>query len=238
MPPRAEVEHMKRKQLTAIIVISSFGLVPIASAQHNSHSAPSLTKPSTAPPVVGLSGALVPARDLPDRLKNGGFLIVMRHERTEIPSRDDDYSKPPTDCLSQRNLSVAGLAGAGETGVALRVAGVAIARVIASPMCRTMETARAAFGRADTDARLMHFDPSVTGAFEVRREETLALANGLQLGTENVVLVTHAPNLSAFDVRLGEGEMAVLRKNAVGKWVLIGRATGSEWGFVARGLAQ
>jgi len=59
------------------------------------------------------AGALVPL------LQKGGYILLIRHERTEVPARADDYSKPTTDCMAQRNLSVAGYAGSQETGKAL-----------------------------------------------------------------------------------------------------------------------
>jgi phosphohistidine phosphatase SixA len=156
-------------------------------------------------------------------------------KRTELRSRADDYTKPLTDCLSQRNLSVAGFAGASETGEALRLANVPIARVISSPMCRTMETARAAFGiKIGVENSLAHPDPASAEAMRAGRAATLAFANSLRRIDGNIILVTHQPNLCAFDVRLGEGEMAVLRKDPLGRWRVIGRATGSEWSGVAR----
>ena len=50
--------------------------------------------------------------ELTQLLKKGGHVLIIRHERTEVPSREDDYSRPSDDCRAQRNMSIAGLAGA------------------------------------------------------------------------------------------------------------------------------
>jgi phosphohistidine phosphatase SixA len=217
---------------TSMVAVAAFLIFSVA---QSAQAQPATSLPNT--PTLAATSALLRPSELAARLKQGGYLIVMRHERTEIRSREDDYSKPLTDCLSQRNLSVAGYAGASETGEAIRIANVPIARVLSSPMCRTMETARAAFGtHIEPNANLAHPDPASASAMKAGRDATLALANSLQFGTGNIVFVTHQPNLFAFDVRLGEGETAVLSKDATGRWTVIGRASGSEWSGVARGV--
>jgi hypothetical protein len=52
-----------------------------------------------------------------EQLRTGRNLLLIRHERTEVPSAEDDYAPPATNCITQRNLSAAGFSGAQETRV-------------------------------------------------------------------------------------------------------------------------
>ena len=61
---------------------------------------------------VELPAKPLPVTDLIKQLKLGGHMLLIRHERTEVPSVADDYAKPSTHCRSQRNLSASGFAGA------------------------------------------------------------------------------------------------------------------------------
>ncbi|MEM9996651.1 MAG: hypothetical protein AAF809_03030, partial [Bacteroidota bacterium] len=127
--------------LALLAVVLSF-----AAAQAHAQTAPSQPE---APPLDRAS--------LIEALQGGGYVLVIRHERTEVPSRRDDYTQAPDDCRAQRNLSVAGAAGAQETGVILKVLGIEAGRVLTSPMCRSAETARYVFGVGyEIDMRLMH----------------------------------------------------------------------------------
>lgn len=173
--------------------------------------------------LLGAATSMVRAEDtlpweraeLLEQLAAGGNILVIRHERTEVPSRQDDYSRAAHDCTVQRNLSVAGVAGARETGQTLRTLGVTIDRVISSPMCRATETARYMFGPSfQVDTRLMHEDPAgardAAAAASEMRQLIAELAPGL--GTTNVALVGHGGVIHlATGVALSEGEVAVFR---------------------------
>jgi phosphohistidine phosphatase SixA len=75
----------------------------------------------------------------------GGHVLLIRHERTNafIPDRDDYQVE---NCASQRNLSIAGAANAVENGGVIRFLDIPMGEILASPMCRTLETARLLFG--------------------------------------------------------------------------------------------
>ena len=60
-------------------------------------------------------------------------------------------SKSDDDCDNQRPLTDKGRAEAREIGAAFRELKIPVARVLASPRCRTMETAMLAFGRAERE---------------------------------------------------------------------------------------
>lgn len=183
-------------------------------------------------------GAPPPGRvaQIVEQLRGGGHVLVIRHERTEVPSRDDDYSRPAHDCSVQRNLSVAGLASARETGVSIRALGIPIDRVITSPMCRGTDTARMMFGNEyQLDPRLMHHNPALTDGLARATESFREVLREIGGSADNIVLISHAGNIStATGLRLVEGEIGVLKVDAEGQVTTVGQVHGSELGFPAR----
>lgn len=175
--------------------------------------------------------------DLIEALQGGGLVLIIRHERTEVPSRDDDYSQP-TECRVQRNLSLAGAAGAEETGVALRALDIEVDRVLTSPMCRAADTARYMFGVDYEHApSLMHHIPGGERNLDVAEAEVRAMLRELapDIGNSNVALITHGGTvLRISGLRLNEGEMAVLRLSETGDITVLGEVSGSRLGAFAR----
>jgi phosphohistidine phosphatase SixA len=187
-------------------------------------------KPPTIPaPTLMDAGQLVPL------LQKGGYILIMRHERTEIPSRDDDYSKPATDCMAQRNLSVAGYAGSVETGKAFAALNIPIGKVLASPMCRGMDTARMAFGKVEPEMRLIHHDNIPGRTPEVSGAEMRSLISELTPGETNIVLVSHIGNINrAINTIPSEGQISVVKREADGKITVLGMVMGSDFAPYAR----
>ena len=181
--------------------------------------------PARPQPVAMLENRNMTTSQLSDALRSGGLVILMRHERTNVPSRGDDYGRPANDCTAQRNLSPAGVAGAAETGVAIRALGWPIGRVLSSEMCRATETARFMFDRYVIEPRLMHHDNTPERTVLVSgRELNDLLAEIPQGGTDNTVMVSHIGNIYfATGVRLSEGEFAVLQRQADGRYVVLGQ---------------
>lgn len=103
------------------------------------------------PPAAGRSA--LPAKPLLgagllSELRKGGYVIYFRHTSTDF-SRDDSRSKSDDDCDNQRPLTDKGRDDARSIGAAFMELKTPIERVLASPRCRTMETAMLAFGRAE-----------------------------------------------------------------------------------------
>lgn len=92
-------------------------------------------------------GPLSGAR-LVDELRDGGYVIVVRHTATEEGGVDD--ATKPADCTPQRELTDEGRQQARELGTAIRQLGIPVGRAVASPYCRTRETAELAFGSSVT----------------------------------------------------------------------------------------
>ena len=160
---------------------------------------------------------------LVDALRGGGYVLFFRHAATTRMGQPDDDL---TTCATQRNLNAEGRRQARAIGAAFRRLDIPVGAVIASPYCRTKDTAQLAFGRVD--------------------EETLALKDGgdaisdliarLPTGTDtNTMLVGHGmdrlPPLRL--PPLDEGEAAVLVIDA-GRSHRVARVKADEWaGLVA-----
>ncbi len=79
-------------------------------------------------------------------LRAGGYVLYFRHTATDF-GQNDEKMTGFEDCANQRNLTDAGRADARAIGAAIRSLGIPIGDVLASPFCRTRETAELIFGR-------------------------------------------------------------------------------------------
>src|SRR5688572_18193470 len=82
-----------------------------------------------------------------DQLRQGGYVLYLRHTSTDV-GQDDAKMTSYEDCAGQRNLTDKGREEARAIGAHIKRLGIPIGGVLASPFCRTMETARLAFGAA------------------------------------------------------------------------------------------
>lgn len=143
--------------------------------------------------------------DLIERLQGGGHVLVIRHERTDA-FRPDSPELDVENCATQRNLSVAGHANALENGRVIKHMHIPVEHVLASPMCRTLETGRLMFGDVETETALWGYGHDHD---EVRATFTQLVLDGAgQPG--NTALVTHLGTYSAtFGGHIAEGDAAV-----------------------------
>jgi phosphohistidine phosphatase SixA len=222
-----------RAAFACLLLVSSVAAAPLTA--QTAASAPAVA-PAPPKPVVEMENRKLSSTELSARLLKGGLVILMRHERTEVPSNGDDYSKPASDCTAQRNLSVAGVAGSAETGVAIRALGWPIGKVLVSPMCRSMETARFMFGRYEVEPRLMHHDNRPERNVTVSgRELNDLLATIPRGGSDNTVMVSHIGNIYfAIALTLSEGEFGVLERQENGSYVILGTIDPGVIGALAR----
>jgi phosphohistidine phosphatase SixA len=115
------------------------------------------------------------------------------------------------DCADQRNLIDRGRADARAAGAIIRQLGIPTERVLASPFCRTVETAQLLFGRAEK-MQEVRGGPAASAGSERYASLRKILATPVRPGT-NLVVVSHGnPFYSvAGPPYLAEGEAAVLR---------------------------
>jgi phosphohistidine phosphatase SixA len=150
-----------------------------------------------------------PAQLLAD-LRHGGYVLYFRHAATDF-SQNDEKMKSFEDCAGQRNLIDKGRADARAAGEAIRQLGIPVERVLASPFCRTVETAQLIFGRVEK-MQEVRGGPAVPAGSERYAALRKILAAPVRPGA-NLVVVSHGnPFYSvAGPPYLAEGEAAVLR---------------------------
>jgi hypothetical protein len=93
---------------------------------------------------------------LVDALRRGGYTLYFRHTTTDF-SQNDAAMTGYEDCATQRNLTELGRQQARAIGATVRAMKLPIGEVLASPYCRTMETGRLVFGRAEASADVRGF---------------------------------------------------------------------------------
>lgn len=164
-------------------------------------------------------------------LRDGGLVLYLRH--TETTEGGIDSVATLGDCAAQRELSEAGRRDAREIGAALDALAVPVARVLASPFCRTVETAELAFGDGvGTDDALLAL--ASTGQSQADQDAAKARVRDL-LGDEpprgeNVVLVGHISNVGPVTgTSPEEGGTVVFRPDGDGGFVLVAEVPPQGW---------
>jgi len=177
----------------------------------------------------GLSGP-----ELVSQLRQGGFVIVMRHASS--PRVRPDASQANSDNIEhERQLDLSGRLSATAMGESLRQLGIPIGSVLSSPTYRALETVRLAqFGYANTFDNLgdlgqsMQSDPSGERAMWLRTQTWTRPA-----GHTNTIIVTHLPNIAeAFpkdSEGLSDGEALIFLPDGRGAAAIVGRVKISEW---------
>lgn len=166
---------------------------------------------------------------LVEALRNGGYNLYFRHEATDWSQQDvvrqkDDWLS--CDGTRIRQLSVEGRQRARSTGEAIRRLKIPVSEVLASPYCRTMETARQ-MGLGDVHASNDVINLRVAEYFG-GRDAVIATARRLLAFTpdagSNVVIVAHG-NVAqaATPVYPGEGEMVIFKPDGSGSFSFVGR---------------
>ncbi|HXM81587.1 MAG TPA: histidine phosphatase family protein [Burkholderiales bacterium] len=169
-----------------------------------------------------------PDAALSGQLRQGGFVLYLRHASTDL-SQNDAKMSSYEDCAHQRNLTDRGRAEARTLGEHLKRLKIPIGSVLASPFCRTMETARLAFGKAQP-MQEVRGGPSRTD--DAKRYEGLRklLSTPVPKG-ENLVISSHGNPFHAVagPPYLAEGEMAVVQPQGDSTFAVVGRIRLEEW---------
>jgi virginiamycin B lyase len=183
--------------------------------------------------VAGASAAANP--DLSRTLRAGGLVVVLRHAATDFSKPDQD-PVVVADCTTQRNLSAQGRADARGIGRGMRRLGLPIGKVLSSAYCRTLETARLAFGRATVHPALLN---TIAAEHDSAWRKQISDARRL-LGTRPAagkltVLVTHGVVVQETTGQtLEEGEAIVFRPLGSSRFRVVGRVMPREWGTLRR----
>jgi len=143
-------------------------------------------------------------------LRAGGHVALMRH--ADAPGGVGD---PPgfrvDDCATQRNLSEKGRADAEKIGSQLKREGIAFEKILSSPWCRCIDTAKLMnVGTVETEATFGN-----VVVLKDQRETLTAGARALiarRTAGGNLLVVTHGANIQALTgVWLASGEIVVVK---------------------------
>jgi phosphohistidine phosphatase SixA len=180
--------------------------------------------------VTALAAQTVPRNTLAAELRQGGFVILMRHASSprELP---DAASANPDNTTRERQLDAAGRRDAGAMGAALKRLGIPVSEVLSSPTYRARETAQLIdAGKAREVEQLGNAGmaaASEAGATWLRGEVARKTTGG------NRLLITHGPNISAaFPQHAGgmtEGEALIFDPRGANGPVMIQRIRIEEW---------
>jgi broad specificity phosphatase PhoE len=155
-------------------------------------------------------------------------VILVRHAVTTAGVGD-----PPgfalNDCATQRNLTEAGRADARRLGEALRRHGVPVGRVLSSPWCRCLDTARLAFGAAEVSKPLSNlYGRSEASSRQVREMETLIGTWRPEGAGGNLVLVSHGSTILALTgMSVAPAEMVIVTPRPGERFKVAGRLLGN-----------
>ena len=182
--------------------------------------------------LTGCSGLSAPEPEGPltgdrlvEALQDGGLVLFLRHTETTADGVDD--LSRPEQCQGQRSLTDAGREQARDIGRAFEELEIPVGRVVASPICRTAETARLAFGRTDTDRALLPTEG------EASTEELVAGGRALLADEppegENTVLVGHISSIRALaGAEPEEGGTVVFRPTG-DTFMIVGEVAPGGW---------
>ncbi len=173
---------------------------------------------------------LLSGQALIDELAKGGYVIYMRHTKTDRSQRDSDVADL-SDCSTQRNLNNEGKEQARRIGDAFRQFGIAVDEVFSSPYCRAVDTATLMLGRAilTPDLRyLTRLVPADAAAASQWLGEALAAKPA---GSNNRILIAHTANLKTVTGiwPRNAGDINVFEPHGDGTYTHIGTILVNEW---------
>ena len=148
--------------------------------------------------VAGGQAAMASDAAVWNALRRDGAIALVRHG--EAPGIGDPAGWKLDDCTTQRNLDDAGRAQARALGARLKAERIPVGRLLASPWCRTRETA-SLLGIGPVQD-----EPTFANAF-VQSERQAELAAGARAligrwrGPGALVVVTHGENIRALTGR-------------------------------------
>jgi broad specificity phosphatase PhoE len=162
--------------------------------------------------LVLVSGAAFADEKLWSLLRTGGQVVLIRHAAT-APGAGDPPGFRLDDCSTQRNLTDEGREHVRRIGEEWRKRGIPVERVLSSPWCRCIETAKLAFGKAELSNAL----GNLFGRYENRERQVSELKKIVaQTPKANLVLVTHGSTIAALTgINPGTGEMVILTRGKV-----------------------
>ena len=201
----------RRRFVASLCACVALAVAPLALAQRES----ALPSPNDA-----LSGPQLLAA-----LKRGGYVIYFRHTSTDFGQNDEGMTSFD-DCSKQRNLTEQGRAEARAIGAAIAKLQIPIGEVLASPFCRTVETAKLIFGRA-TVSNAVRGGPAEPDRYgDLRKLLSTPVPRGA-----NLAIASHGNPFRAVagTPYLAEGEAAIVEPRGSDGFRIVARVTKDGW---------
>ena len=168
-------------------------------------------------------------------LRQGGYVIVLRHGATNRDQADTDPLHL-SNVAAQRVLSATGREVAAQVGGAFRQLNIPLGAIYSSEFNRAVETAKLVGGgkRVTTTSDISEGGLVVTPAENDRRAKALRkLATQKPAAGVNTLIVTHKPNIldafgeDWFDSK--EGEASVFKPDGSNNLALVARLQATDW---------
>ena len=135
----------------AVVIVCGWLMLPgLTSAQTAQAASTPITSTDSSAPAA--SDPLAPA-NLFRALRTGRYVVYFRHTSTDM-SQSDNGMKSVSDCANQRLLNAKGRAEARAVGRQISALKLPAGEVLASLMCRTVETAQLMIGSAEPNNEL------------------------------------------------------------------------------------
>jgi len=180
--------------------------------------------------VAFVSGSAAGAQpDIWHQLRQGGYVLLIRHGAVDNLSRSTSPDADFDGCEGQYNLTDEGLAQVKQLGISLRKRKIPIGDVMASPLCRTRDTARIAFGAFQVSPLL---EPLPESDLENRQQRIEAISRLIadHTGRKNLVLITHQPNIDALTLEVVEpSTIVVVKPDGKGGFKVMRKLSPKEW---------
>lgn len=162
-------------------------------------------------------------------LQQGGYVIFFRHASTDHSQKDTDL-KDPTNCAAQRHLDEHGREQSRIIGEGFKASQIPVGDVITSQFCRCSNTAKIAFGKAQTTIDIT----SIQGVTPEERQRRIAgireMLNTPPRPGTNTILVAHKWMFKdASGLLLEEGEAAIFKPQSQGMALLVRRVLPEQW---------
>jgi phosphohistidine phosphatase SixA len=184
--------------------------------------------------VVVAYGQPPSSSNLLPELRKGGYILYMRHPKTN-PDQADTDPLHLDNVKAQRQLSAEGRQQAKSMGEAFRAQKIPVEKVISSKFYRAYEAAKLLdVGEVTTTLDVSEGGLVVSPNENERRTKALRqlLATPPPAG-KNLIIVSHKPNLldaagQEFG-NVGEGGVVVFQALAEGKFKAVARVAPAEW---------
>lgn len=178
-----------------------------------------------------LAAQTIPRDGLAAALRDGGFVIVMRHANSPRAAPDAATANPDN-TGRERQLDEAGRRDASAMGAALKRLGIPVGEVLSSPTYRALETARLLdSGKAKPAEELGN--EGMAASSEARASWLRQEVARKPQGTGNRLLITHGPNMSAafpaYSSGMEEGEALIFDPRGMEGPVMIQRIRIGDW---------